>query len=356
MSRFATYAVLSALSVTLASAVAHADITIEEQIGLQGSGVMSMANMSGKTVTTISGKRARTESDLQMQSRLVRMFTPDGPTAEIVRLEEDKVYELQLKKKRYTESSLAERRAQIQKVMEQQREAQAQQQQTGSGVDESQCEWLPPKVDVQRTGEKSTIAGFDAERVTVSAVQSCKVKDSEQVCDFGLSLDQWVAPEFEGDAEAIEYQRAWAEKMGFTASSSRDFSERAEAMFGRYKDLWSELGAKMRDIKGYPVKSSFGFGMGGPQCQDAKQPQTDQPAATPGDIAGQIGGAIGGLFSKKKKDKAAEQPVAAAAGTLPNGLTPLMTLTSELISVSRATVSPQTFEVPSDFEKISADK
>ena len=186
MGRFATHAVLSAFSVILASAIAHADITIEEQIGLQGSGMMSMANMSGRSVTTISGKRARTESDLQMQSRLVRMFTPDGPTAEIVRLEEDKVYELQLKKKRYTESSLAERRAQIQKVMEQQRQAQAQQQQTGSGVDESQCEWLPPKVDVQRTGERSTIAGFDAERVTVSAVQSCKVKDSDQVCDFCL--------------------------------------------------------------------------------------------------------------------------------------------------------------------------
>jgi hypothetical protein len=351
MSRSATQAMFPVLVLTLSSGVGHADITIEEQISLKGSGFMSMANMNGKTVTTIAGQRARTESDLQMQSRLVRMFAQDGPTAQIVRLDEDKVYELQLKKKRYTETSLADHRAQLQQALEQQRQAQAQQQQTGSGVDESQCEWLPPKVDVVRTGEKGTFAGFDAERVTVSAVQSCKVKDSDQVCDFGLSLDQWVAPQFEGDAEAVAYQRAYAEQMGLTAYQSRDLAERAEAMFGRYKDLWAELGTKMGDIKGYPVKSSFGFGMGGPQCQDPKQ--ADQPAASPGDIAGQIGGAIGGLFGKKK-DKAAERAAAPEASTLPNGLTPLMVLTSELVSVSRASVSPQAFEIPADFQKVGA--
>jgi hypothetical protein len=351
MSCSATYARLPVLLLTLSSGVGHADITIEEQISLKGSGLMSMANMSGKTVTTIAGRRARIEGDIQMQSRLVRMFARDGQTAQIVRLDEDTVYELQLKQKRYTETSLADHRARIQHALEQQQQAQAQQQQTGSGVDESQCEWLPPKVDVVRTGEKGTFAGFDAERVIVSAVQSCKVKDSDQVCDFGLSLDQWVAPQFEGDAEAIAYQRAYAEQMGLTASQSGDLAERAEAMFGHYEDLWAELGTKMRDIKGYPVKSSFGFGMGGPQCQDSKQAQADRPVASPGDIAGQIGGAIGGLFGKKK-DKAAEQAAAPESSTLPNGLTPMMVLTSELVAVSRASVSPQTFEIPADFQKV----
>jgi hypothetical protein len=167
-----------------------------------------------------------------------------------------------------------------------------------------------------------------------------------------LSLEQWVAPQFEGDAEAIAYQRAYAEQMGLTASQSGDLAERAEAMFGRYEDLWAELGTKMRDIRGYPVKSSFGFGMGGPQCQDLKQ-ASDQPAASPGDIAGQIGGAIGGLFGKKK-DKSADKAAAPEATTLPNGLTPLMVLTAELVSVSRASASPQAFEVPADFQKVDA--
>lgn len=342
---------ISASILALATTLAHADIAIEERISLQGTGFMSMANMNGRSRTTIAGTNARMESDMQMQSRIMRTFARDNASAEIVRLSDDTVYELDLKKKSYTETSLAQRRAQLEKALAQQQQAQAQQQQTSSGVDESQCEWLPPKVEVQRTGEKSTFAGFDSERVIVTAVQSCKVKDTNQVCDFGLALDQWVAPNFEGDSEALAFQRAYAEKMGITAATSRDFSERAEAMFGRYKDMWQELAVKLRDIKGYPVKSSIGFGMGGPQCQDARQAQQSQPTGGMGGITGQIGGAIGGLFGKKKKENAPTEQTAAPA-TLPNGLISLMTMTSELVSVSRAAVSPQTFEVPGDFKKV----
>lgn len=346
---------LSCAMSTLLAGTASADVTIEEKMSVEGAGLMRMGNMTGRTVTIISGQRARIESDIQMQSRLVRAFARDGASAQIVRLDDDKVYDLELKKKRYTETSLVEQRAQMEQAMQQSQEAQQTQQQSASGVDESECEWQPPKTDVKRTGEKNTIAGYEAERVLISATQSCKVKNSDQVCDFGLSLDQWVAPNFEGDREAMDYHMAYAEKMGFTAAGSRDFAERAESMFGRYKDMWQELSVKMRDIKGYPVRSSIGFGLGGPQCQDSQQAQANQQQPTPGvgGVAGQIGGALGGIFGRKKQPEPAAEP--AAPMTMPNGLTPLMTVTSELVSVSRGTVSPQMFEVPSDFKKVEKD-
>jgi hypothetical protein len=344
---------VSVLTLSIASTLAHADIAIEERISLQGTGFMSLANMNGRSITTISGKNARMESDMQMQSRLARVFARDAATADIVRLEDDKVYQLDLKKKSYTESSLAEQRAQLEKILEQQRQAQAQQQQTGTGVDESQCEWLPPQVEVNRTGEKATFAGFDSERVTITAVQSCKVKNTNQVCDFALAMDQWVTPDFDGDSEAIAFHRAYAEKMGFNAATSRDFAERAEAMFGRYKDMWTELAAKLMDVKGYPVKSSIGFGMGGPQCQDAQAQAQQSPMTGMGGITGQIGGALGGLFGKKKKQEdAAAASTQTASAALPNGVVPLMTLSSELVSVTRAPADRQLFEVPTDFKKV----
>jgi hypothetical protein len=339
-----------ACAVLLVSPAVRADITMEEHLSTQGAGVMSMANMQGKSVTTISGNRSRRESEIQMQSKLVNMFNRGGPTAEIVRLDEDKVYELQLKKKTYTETSLAEQRERLQKTLEQQQQAQAQQQQSGSGVDESKCEWLPPKVDVKRTGEKGTFAGFQAERVVVSAVQSCKVKDTPQVCDFAMSFDQWLAADFDGDREALAYQRAYAEKLGIPAAGSRDFAERAEALFGRYKDLWRDLGAKLKDLKGYPVKSSVGFAVGGAQCQSRGGADSEGSSARPG--AGGIAGALGGFLNRKKEKSAEAQPAASAPATLPNGLVPLMTVTSELVSVSHAAASPQTFEVPADYKKV----
>jgi hypothetical protein len=275
-----------------------------------------------------------------------------GQSTEIVRLDEDKIYELNNKKKSYTETTFAERRAQMQQAMQKMQESQASQQQATSGVDESQCEWSDPKAEVKKSGEKALIAGYQAERVTVTATQACKNKETGEICEFGLSLDQWLAPGFEASAEKLAYQRAYAEKLGLTATASRDFAERAQTMFGRYKGIWAEVGNKMRDVKGYPVKSSFALGVGGAQCKSTQETQAAGGPAGPPSIGGALGGAIGGLFGKKKEPAppATTPPLAA-----PNGMMSLMTVSTELVSVNRNAASPQAFEVPADYKKKSND-
>lgn len=339
---------------TAVAATVHADVTIEERMSVSGSGMMKMANMSGTTSTRISGQRARTDSNLQFESAMMRTFARGlGQATEIVQLDQDKLFSVDSKKKTYTETTFAERRAQMQEAMERMREGQASQQQATSGVDDSQCEWSDPKADVKRTGEKVTVAGFDAERVTVTATQSCKDKKTGQVCDFGLVLDQWVAPKFEASAEAQAYQRAYAEKLGLNASTSRDFAERAQSMFGRYQGLWGEVATQMRDVKGYPVKLTFGLGVGGPQCESAQQAQASGGPASPPSIGGVLGGALGGMFKKKE----ASPPAAATTppAPLPGGMMPLMSMSTELVSVNQNNVDPQSFEVPAGFKKVSGD-
>lgn len=332
---------------------AHADVTIQERISLGG--MVKMINMSGTTTTTIARDRARTDSNLQFESGLMRTFARGaGQSTEIVRLDQDKLYTLDTRKKTYTEMSFAEQRAQMQQAMQQMSENQAQQQEAASGVDESQCEWSDPKAEVKKTGEQASIGGYQAERITIVATQSCKDKKTGQVCDFGLTLDQWLAPNFDAADETAAYQRAYAEKMGLTAAASRDFAERAQSMFGRYEGIWTEVIAKMRDVKGYPVKSSFGLGIGGPQCEGAQQAQAQEQSTPPpsigGTVGGAIGGALGGMFGRKK-EQPAQQPAAAPATAMPGGLLPLMTISTELVSVKRDAVSPQTFEIPADYKK-----
>jgi hypothetical protein len=270
-----------------------------------------------------------------------------------VRLDQDKMYSVNAKKKTYTETTFAETRAQIEKVTQQMREAQASQRRATSGVDDSQCEWSEPKSEVQRTGEKATIAGYQAERVTVLATQSCKDKNTGQVCDFGLVLDQWVAPDFTASAEAQAYQLAFAEKLGLGAAGSRDFAERAESMFGGYEGMWREIATKMRDVKGYPVRLSFGLGVGGPQCQSTQemQPAGGNRPASPASLGEALGGALGGMFGKKKQP----QPEAAAMppAQLPGGLMSLMGMSTELVSVNNNAVDPQAFEVPAGYKKVA---
>ena len=98
----------TALALALNVTFAYADITLEERITVEG--LMKFANMHGKELTIVSGDRARTENDLQMESKLMRMFAGSamGPTAEIIRLDQDKQYSLNIKKKEYTELSFAD--------------------------------------------------------------------------------------------------------------------------------------------------------------------------------------------------------------------------------------------------------
>ena len=348
-----TRALLAGAIAAILTTVAQADVTIEERMSISGAGLMKMANMNGTTTTRISDQRARTDSNLQFESGLMRTFGRGlGESTEIVRLDEDKMYSVNNKKKTYTETTFAEQRAQMEKISQQMREAQAAQQRGTSGVDDSQCEWSEPKADVQRNGEKATLAGYQAERVTVTATQSCKDKSTGQVCDFGLVLDQWLAPDVAASAEAQAYQRAFAEKMGLNATASRDFAERAESMFGRYQGLWQEVATKMRDVKGYPVKLSFNLGVGGPQCQSTQETQAAGGTAAPTGLGEALGGALGGMFGKKK----APPPEAAAPpAQLPGGLMSLMGMSTELVSVSSNALDPQSFELPAGYKKVAAD-
>jgi len=345
-----------ALAAILGNA-AQADVVITERISINGAGMMKMANMSGTSTTSISGQRARTDSNLQFESGLMRTLARGvGDSTEIVRLDQDKMYSVDNKKKTYTETTFAETRAQMEKASQQMQESQAAQQRGTSGVDDSQCEWSEPKSEVIRSGDKATIAGHQAERVTVTATQSCKDKKTAQVCDFGLVLDQWLAPDFKASEEAQAYQLAFAQKMGLSSSGSRDFAERAESMFGRYEGLWSEVSNKMRDVKGYPVKLSFSLGVGGPQCQSTQEKQAggQQPSTgSPGSLGQALGGALGGMFGKKKAAEPAPEATAPPA-QLPGGLFSLMGMSTELVSVSTDKVDPQSFEPPAGYKKVAA--
>jgi hypothetical protein len=369
---------------------AHADVTIEEKMMVEGAGVMAMANMSGTTTTSISGDRAKLDNNIMMNSKLVRMIARDmGPTSEIIRLDQDKIYDVNVKKKSYTEVSLADKRAEMTKALDQAKQAQ-EKQPSPTGMDESECEWSEPKVDVKKTGQKATIAGFDSEQTTIVATQSCKDKKTGAVCDVQISLDQWLAPGFDAGAEQQKFFQAYAQKMGFTGSNARDVNQRAEQLFGRYKGIWQEVATKMKNVKGYPVRTSFAMGFGGPQCKSAEgAPPTLPPAPTAGQmgaaaaegagqmageaaankagqsglggVAGQLGGKIAGaLFNRKKKgeeETAAAEPAAAqAASTAPvtanNMIVPLR-VTSEMVAVKKDSLPGDTFEVPAGFKKVA---
>jgi hypothetical protein len=318
---------------------AHADVTVESKLSVTGAGLLSMGNMHGTSTTVIANDRARTDSDIQMESGLMRTLARNvGQTSQITRLDQEKIYMLNNKKQTYSEKTFAEMRDEMNKAREQMQKAQGKQQASVSGVDDSDCEWQDAKANVKRTGEKATVGGFPAEHVLITATQACKLKKSDQVCEFGIAMDEWVSSNTTGVSEMQTYYRAYSEKMGLTTSGSADFAERAQSAFGQYKDLWSQLATKMSDLKGYPVKSSISLGVGGPQCQKAESGNKEAPPS--------VGNLLGGMFGKKKE---ADAPPPAPA-QLPGGLTAIMTVSNEIVSIKQNKADAAAFEVPAGYK------
>ena len=355
-----TAIVLLVSILAFAAGIARADIAIERSTSVEGVGAMAFANMSGTSKTSISGDRSRTDSDMKMQSKIIGFLARNaiGPSAEIVLLDQDKLYHLNMNKKEYSETTFEQFRSQMQKMSDQMNSSENKQQ--PSAVDQSKCVWLPAKVDVTRSGEKAQFAGYDAQRVTVTATKPCQDKETGAICEIALVLDQWTSADFAESSEARKFYSAYASKMGIDLSNSQDVSERAKALFGQYKGVWTEVATKMQSVKGYPVKSSFTLGIGGPQCKDSnsKQAQTsqaDNSSPSPSNIAGAVVGKLGGLFQKKKDtaDAPAAPPAPAVApAAMPPGDVALMTVSSQVISVSTNGVSADAFTVPSGFKKI----
>jgi hypothetical protein len=164
---------------------------------------------------------------------------------------------------------------------------------------------------------------------------------------------------FTEGAEAQKYYKAYAAKMGLDPSTSQDVSQKAQALFGRYKGIWSEIATKMQGVKGYPVKTSFTLALGGQQCkssnaQQAQSSSDSDSSSSPSGLAGAMAGKLGGLFHKKKDD--AETPAAQPAPTatpaaVPPGDVALMTVSSQLVSVSANGAGADVFTVPAGFKR-----
>ncbi|HEY6456671.1 MAG TPA: hypothetical protein VIY90_15465 [Steroidobacteraceae bacterium] len=353
----ATLVAVMAASFAVATTV-RADVTITRSMSVEGVGAMALGNMAGTSRTTISGNRSRTDSDMKMQSRLVGFLARNavGPSAEIVLLDEDKVDHLNLNKKEYTETTFEQMRGQLQQAADQMNSNADRKQ--PSAVDQSKCEWLPAKVSVNRTGEKAQFAGFDAERAIITAAQPCQDKESGSICEVAIILDQWMSTGFSENAEARKFYGAYAAKMGLDQASLEDASQRAKALFSQYQGIWTEVAAKLQGMKGYPVKSSFTLALGGAQCKDSKAQQSQasqdsDDSGSSGGLSGAIAGKLGGLFHKKKDDTdAAATPAPTTTPVpVPAGDVALMTVSSQLLSVSTDGASPDAFVVPADFKK-----
>ena len=348
-----------------------------------------MMGSSGTVTTVISGDRGRTENHVESNSALIRKFAKNANTATIVLLDDELLLSLAPEKKQYSEMTFEQLRAQMEKSM-----AEAEKLGEGGGmpVSQDECQWSPPVMKVDKTGEKQKFAGIKAKQTIISVSQTCSVADSDKSCDMIWNMEFWNASRMPGEEEAMAFQKGMARAMGGDDELGM-VQAQARGLIAMFKNGWEDVLKESGKMEGYPVKTVMSLEMGGESCTTgAGQPiamddvwsgaaeagtnaAAYSTAAHAGSAAGSqaaqsVGGGVGGsiagaavgaasreiisgAFSKFRKKKKKDEPAADVANPA-SGSVKLFEITTELTGVDENDVPDSAFVIPAGWEKVAS--
>jgi hypothetical protein len=358
MQRLTTLHVLRLLTgcaLLAAAPLAAADVTTQQKTSLDLAGII---RMNGTTTESLSGDKQRRDTEMRCEG-FMSLLCGKGRSGEIVRLDRDLEWSLLPDKKRYTEHPFptAEERAaakqQMQEMMQKMKDCQRQQPQ-GKGADKSKCEMSPAKLEVKKTDETATLAGHPARKSSVTLTQTCKDKETGDVCEYAYGFDVWLtSDDVPGLAEEQAFVRAHMKKLGLDPEDDA-MKGQVRQLMAQYADTFKQLSQKAGDLKGHPLRTRFYFAMGGEHCGQAKQAQGGSGGQRGGmaDAASAIKGSLfGGLLGKKSGGDKSSAPSSGGSGGAPAGPTTIVEFTIETVSIDASAIPAERFEIPASWVK-----
>lgn len=220
-----------------------------------------------------------------------RMARMNDATGEIVDLTEEKVYQLEIKKKQYTVKTFA----QLRQEMEEARAKMDKQAQTAK-PDEKQPSGSDMEIDVaiKETGEHKTISGHETKEVVMTLTMRQKGQKLEEGGGIVTTSDMWIAPKVAQLDELREFQLKYYKAVYGSAFSSADMQQAAalSSMLPGFAAMSEKMAAEGKKMTGTPLVTTTTMESvkSAEQMKAAAQP-ADQPK--PSGIGGMLGSKLG---------------------------------------------------------------
>jgi hypothetical protein len=367
-----TGAVLLALSLLAGMpAPSQADVTTQENTALDAIGIVKM---HGSSVERTTADKQRRQSEYHCEG-FMSLLCGNTKTDDIIRIDRSLEWQLNPKDKTYLETPFPtpEERAAAQQKMQETLEKMKQcpqqqpQQPAQANTDTSKCQMSPPRVEVKQTDDHATLAGHDTRKSSVTLTQTCTERDTGDVCELVYGFDVWLTgDEIAGAADRREFTRAYLKKLGLDENSA-GMRDATQQFLAQYAGTMKDLAAKAKDLKGYPLRTTFRFSMGGEHCGKAKNASGQGDSSSGGGTSGgglggisSLGGLasqagsklLGGLMAKKSSSSSSgsdpNAPPPAAPGEPPR--TQIIAFTIETTAIDTATIPAEQFELPAGWK------
>jgi hypothetical protein len=332
-------AVTTAALIALAGASSlHADVKTEERMKFELGGMLGkMVNLFGGgndgTVTTVAVKGPR-------QSIM------SDTVGQVIDLSEEKVYQLDIKRKTYRVMTFAQIRQQMEearaKAEKAMREEQAKQKEDAAAAQKQVQDSMEIDLDVRKTGQSRTINGHNTNQVLVVVTVREKGKTLDQSGGLQITTDMWMAPQSPAMKEIVDFQMQYAQKLYgpmIQGASPQDMAA-AMAIYPMLKPALEKMNAEKDKVEGTAILTTVRV-EAVKSAEQFAQEQKQRAEANKPSVSGGVGGLIGGLARRAAQKKVEGEPQPRAM---------VMTTTSEVLKIA-TDVAAGDVAIPAGFKQ-----
>lgn len=295
----------------LSTTVAFAEGTVSQKTRVQLGGVL------GGVVNVFGGKAAREGVTGNTSVNGNRMLNGNDRAAELVDLGEEKIYRIDYGRKAYTVVTFEELRKQYEEAK---KEAEEEAKESKKKGEKNEGPEYEIDFDVDETGEKQTINGFNTKQVIVTITVREKGKKLEQSGGAVLTADMWMGPKIPAMREITAFNQKYFKQLYGDATAEMQQMAVLMATTPTFAKAMKEFSKKRGSFDGDAVKTTLTFESVAAPGQQAEAAEEDNSPA------GMVGGLLRGAMKKRqeKKEGAAATP----------GRSKLFESTTEILSAS----------------------
>jgi hypothetical protein len=291
MKRLLISCVIAFPLLALLAAPAWAEVKTREKTHI------TLGGMMGKVFNLFGGKAAKEGVVGTTAVKGNRKATINESNGQIVDLTEEKVYDLDMKKKTYRVTTFDELRRRMQEAREKAQKEAAREQ----GKEDNAEKAEPQKeyevdFDVKETGQKKQLAGHDTRQVIMTITVREKGRTLEDGGGVVMTADSWLGPQLPALRELAEFDmKYWKQLQGPDAMGmSAEQLATVIAMFPAVKQAMDRLQKESPKLQGTPLATTTT--VEGVKSKEQMAQQADSGKSS--------GGGLGGMLARRmaKKD------------------------------------------------------
>lgn len=304
----------------LTAAPAFAEVKTREKTAVKFEGFLGF-------IMKFGGKAAREGVVSTTMVKGNRKVTMNEQSGQIVDLSEEKIYDVDYRKKEYEVTTFAELRQRMKEAQERARkqaESQPEHKQEAAKPDRE----YEVDFDAKETGQKRQIAGYDAREVIMTVTVREKGKTLDQSGGLVMTADTWLGPRIPAMKEEADFEMRYWKQLNSDMTMSAEQMAAVLAMFPLVGKAQERLRKENVSLDGTPLAVTTTV-----EAVKTKEQVAEESKQSGG------GGGLGGMLARKmmKKDE-------------PKQRATIFTVNHEVQEISTSVTAAE-LQIPADFKE-----